>query len=229
MTCITDTLIVEDGQEFKAVAPGSQFLYTIQLENLTENLADSIVITQILPPDVSFIESAISPTTVTANQITWILPTLESFAFETWPVNVRLNVDTPVEIDELVCFVSFICPNDSADINNSYTETARIIRPIFQYADVGVEITARTDTSVERSGTIYPAVFSGESYSYSIRVFNDGLARAESVRVIQQLPDGVTSLTQNPPSDNAENQSLLWFFPVLDMAQDTTIQVFVSG
>ncbi|MBN1560947.1 DUF11 domain-containing protein [candidate division KSB1 bacterium] len=224
----TDSSVFDYGQPINAVMPGEEFHYTVQLVNLGENSAEAIVVTQILPPEVSYIQSTLLPT-VSGNQLVWELTDLGVAASMTWDVDVRLTPDVPEGVDELISVASFTCSNDRADINNSSSETIRIIRPRLQFVDVGVQIVVQADTFVERSGAIYPAVTNNHLHFYNINVHNNSPMAAESVRVTytNTMPGALTSVSQDPPADGVTGDSLYWIIPV--PAGRTTIRVHASG
>ena len=229
LSSVTDTSIVEGNQTFNATSPGSEFQYRIQLENLTDNKADSIVVIQILPPDVDFVASTMTPTSVASNQLSWRLSELDGAQQQAWIVDVALDIDTPEEIEELVCFVSFSCPNDTAATNDSFTETVVIIHPSRPLVDIGVHMTVQTDTTVERSGESYPAVYDDEIYHYTIQINNIGATAAESTKVLLALPNEISTTDQEPPYEKADGDLLSWTFPALSAGGDTTITVYASG
>ncbi|MBN1479769.1 hypothetical protein EH223_17820 [candidate division KSB1 bacterium] len=229
ITSLTDTSIIENGQQMNAVFPGDVFQYSIALHNLSANSADSLVVSLILPPDVDFMSSSLLPANHTENFLTWILAELPGNEAASWVVDVRVDQDIPPDLDELICFASFTCLNDSVSTNDSYTDIVKVIRLTEESLDVDVEISAETDTSVQRAGTIYPAAFQNEEFHYIIRVNNSGSSAINNLHVVQSMPDAVVSTTQFPRANTVQNQLLSWTLPYLDSGQATTLIVVANG
>ncbi|MBN1466750.1 hypothetical protein JXA02_13420 [candidate division KSB1 bacterium] len=229
LSSATDSSIIDYGQPINAVLPGEEFHYTVQLVNLGANSAESIVVAQILPPEVSYLQSTLVPTDSSDNQLVWKLTGLDAAATMTWDIDVRLDPDVPAATDELISSASFACPNDTSDINNRSTETIRIIRARQEFVDVGVQIVVQADTFVERSGVVYPAVTNNHPHFYDINVHNNGPAAAESVRLTytNTMPGVLTSVSQDPPADGVIGDTLYWIIPRL--AGRETIRVNASG
>ncbi len=228
-TAVTDSSVTENGILYGAVSLGSVYHYNINLHNLTEVDADSVVITQILPADVTFMASSFAPGSIQSNMLSWTLDELKSQDTLSWQTTVMVNSNVPGDVDELICFSSFTCLNDTAGTNNSYTDIVKLVRPNYNALDVGVEISVQTDTTIERLGINYPAVYDGNNFEYSIRVFNNGPIELESIQVVQELAENVISTHQEPAVDNQFGRQLVWFFPTLGIGADTTIFVEAQG
>lgn len=226
---ITDSSVSENGQDFGAVELGTTFRYDINLQNLTGTDADSVIITQILPPDVDFVASSFAPSSIKANRLSWTLDELKGDDTHSWEVSVLVNQSIPQYVDELICFTSFTCANDSVAPNNSVTEIVKVLRPNYDALDVGIELTVQTDTTIDRSGTTFPAIFGDRPFQYSIRVYNAGPLELESVQVVQELAQNVVSTDQQPQADSQIGRQLVWFFETLKIGADTTIVVNALG
>jgi uncharacterized repeat protein (TIGR01451 family) len=229
VVAITDSSVNENGQDYPAAQLGSVFRYNIDLNNLTDLDADSVVITQILPPDVTFMASSFAPSSLEENLLSWTLDELKGNETHNWDVSVFVNKSIPQDVDELVCFTSFTCSNDSVATNNSTTEIVKVLRPNYDVLDLRVELSVSTDSTVMREDQIYPAVFEDNTFQYSIRVFNNGPLELESIQVVQELAENVISSAQQPPADNQVGRQLVWFLPTLGIGADTTILIDAQG
>ncbi len=229
VTAVTDSSVNENGQDYAAVELGTTFRYDIDLQNVTAIDADSVVITQILPPDVTFMASSFAPSSIEENLLSWTLDELKGNEIQSWEVSAFVNQNIPYNVDELVCFTSFTCSNDSVASNNSYTEIVKVLRPNVDALDVSVELSVQSDTTVDRNGQTYPAVVEDDDFQYLIRVFNNGPLELESLQVVQELAQHVISSSQQPPADNQMGRQLVWAFPTLEIGADTTIRVNARG
>ena len=225
LSSVTDTVVVENNQQHNATIIGADFQYRLALTNLTNFDADTIRVTQILPPDVTFLSSTRPPASHQANLLSWTLEGLAAMDSIVWDIEVHVNENTSDDIDELVCFANFNCANDSVGLNNSFTEIVKLIRPAWQSVDIGVEISAQTDSSFEQARVVYPASLPDEHFQYMIRVYNNGPIAAENVQVVHTLPSHIISTGQDPVYDSASDSTMSWFFPNFAIEQDTTIIV----
>lgn len=229
LSSLTDSSIVENGPQINAVFPGDMFQYNMALHNRSTSRADSLIVTLILPPDVTFLSSSKMPDSQDVNLLTWFLAGLTEEEVVSWNVDVRALADIPDFVDELICFASFTCPNDSFGTNNSSTEIVKLVRPNKQPLDVDVTIAAETDTSVLWAGTSYPAVFQRDDFHYVINLYNLGSSAVQNLRVEQSLPAAVVSTAQFPRAEKYENHKLFWTVPFLESGNQTSLIVQANG
>ena len=226
LNAVTDTTGVnEEGELENAVLPGANYTYTIDLENLTTLAADSFRITHLLPSHVVFVQSDRAPTLNMGNMLIWEVADLEGLATESWSVQVQVQDDIPETVNELVSNISFTCTDDSVSANNNATTVVLVLHQVLETVDVGIEINAQTDTTVERNGQWYDAAYDAEPLVYTLRVFNTSDITAKALEVTHLLPLDIRSEQQDPPYDSRNNDRYVWMIDSLQAHSDTSIIV----
>lgn len=162
------------------VNAGGSFAYTLTLTNNGPSTATGVVITDLLPPEVTFdsgssSQGAVSESsgTVTAN-----IGTLASGASATVTLNVTATDSARGTITNSASVTATETETDAA--NNATTEPTTIVPVV--------------DVRISKSDSADP-VNSGGSFAYTLTVTNEGPSLASDVIVTDILPAGVNFAT----------------------------------
>lgn len=94
-------------------------------------------------------------------------------------------------------------------------------------ADLSVQLTSITDTSIVYGGQKLNAVMPGQSYRYQMKIKNHGPAKAGYVRLTQILPDSVTLTNTSMQPLFAKGPKLIWQFSNLAPNEERMITTSV--
>ena len=160
-----------------SAAPNSQFSYTITVTNNGPSTAISVVVTDSLPANVTFVSATGGGTTnASLTNVFWTVGSLASGAF----VNFGLTVQAP---DNGVVSNWVVAGSSTADANLGNNSAGPVLTTVIGQADLAVSKTG-------------PASAAGYSqFSYAITVTNNGPSTAVSVVVTDSLPANVTFIS----------------------------------
>lgn len=180
--------IDEDLETQKA---GDEINYSIQIENLTSEVKKNVVVTQVLPKELSYIKSAVigyaedGVTSIeiaegrydeSTRTITWNLSEIAEDGFVQLKFVAKVN-----ELDENVTKVDVeTIAKVRADGTDTYESNALVTsvgRPVL----VVNQISENTDTYIKE----------GDTVKYVFTIKNEGGAVAENVRLTDVIPDGI--------------------------------------
>lgn len=94
--------------------------------------------------------------------------------------------------------------------------------------ELAVNLSAHTDTTVVVSGDTIHAIQPGEIYTYIITIKNLGSSQADSVKLVQLLPDSVHSIVASISPQISDRDSLVWFIHELKPNGEVSISVSVQ-
>jgi uncharacterized repeat protein (TIGR01451 family) len=226
----TDTTIVENGRVVNANKPGQRYDYQIRIRNLGSARAESIRLRQLLPDSVRFIAASKTPASVAGDSLVWQISQLNAGVTDSIIVTVQLAAKVPPELKLLISRVDLFAANDNSPENNSATDTVRVVEPAtpLQQTDVAVSMISRTDTTIVENGRVINANKPGSQYDYQIKVRNLGLARAESIRLRQLLPDSARFIASSKTPVTVSGDSLVWQISSLNAGAVDSIAVTVQ-
>lgn len=170
---------------------GDEVNFSVGVENLTSEVKNNVVVTQVLPKEFSYVKSAVigyEEDGITSKEIaegkydestrtiTWNLPKLDENGFVQLKYVVKVN-----EVAENVTKVDVeTIAKVSADGTDTY-ESNSLITEVGRPSLVVNQITENTDTYVKE----------GDIIRYIFTVRNEGGAVAENVRLTDVIPDGI--------------------------------------
>ncbi len=222
----SDTTVTIEGVDYTAVFPGSTFQYTLRLENLSNNVSDSIEVRQILPQYVTFLESIKPPRNIDGQYLEWKADSLQGGEHVEWPISVQLHPSVPANISELtaqaVCYVE----NDSFPKNNLATNTVKVLRPVLKNTDVSITVEPIADTVVTRNGENYPAVFNGDDLGYILTLTNHGPHRAKNIDITGTW-DALVDVIRASHEPDQKDSRLEWQLNSLPANSDTSLNVTI--
>jgi N-acetylneuraminic acid mutarotase len=164
---------------YSAFRPGFSAWYNVSYENLG-TLIQSPVITMVLDSNLTYVSSAVTPTSVSGDTIIWNLPPL--FPFQNGSFNVEVLVDVSTPIGTVVASHAQIEPF-TADVNiyNNYSSWTDTITGSFDPNDIAVNLAEITTTQLPSQPWL----------EYLIRFQNTGTDTAFTVDVVNEVPQGV--------------------------------------
>lgn len=164
---------------WSAFRPGFSAWYNVSYENLG-TLIQSPVITMVLDSNLTYVSSAVTPTSVSGDTIIWNLPPL--FPFQNGSFNVEVLVDVSTPIGTVVASHAQIEPF-TADVNiyNNYSSWSNTITGSYDPNDIAVNLAEITTTQLPSQPWL----------EYLIRFQNTGTDTAFTVDVVNEVPQGV--------------------------------------
>lgn len=164
---------------YSAFRPGFSAWYNVSYENLG-TLIQSPVITMVLDSNLTYVSSAVTPTSVSGDTIIWNLPPL--FPFQNGSFNVEVLVDVSTPIGTVVASHAQIEPF-TADVNiyNNYSSWSNTITGSYDPNDIAVNLAEITTTQLPSQPWL----------EYLIRFQNTGTDTAFTVDVVNEVPQGV--------------------------------------
>ena len=226
LSSVTDTSVTVQGREWNAVKPGSDFSYQINLQNKGPNTADSVIVIQKLPAQVTFKSSVFTPYQQKGDSLFWELKDIQAVRDSSWEVTVTLPETVPNTPTWLYSSVELIAVQDSTAGNNVDKDTVAVAHkippPPVKKTDLAINLTSVTDSSVTEQGREWNAVKSGEDYLYQIKLQNIGPNNADSVQIIQKLPANVVFKSSAFAPYLQRNDSLFWKINDLPATMDST-------
>jgi uncharacterized repeat protein (TIGR01451 family) len=190
------------------VLAASNLVYTISVTNFGPSSAGSVVVTDSLPANVTFV-SATGGGANTSGVVNWSLGTLTSGQVS----NVTVTVTAPAS-GSLTNAASVSSP--TGDPNSTNNVTAPVITTVTPVADVGL-------------GKTGPAnVLAASNLVYTISVTNFGPSSAGSVVVTDSLPANVTFVSATGGGVNTSGV-VNWSLGTLTSGQVSNVTVTVTG
>ena len=165
------------------VTAGETFSYTITVENLGPSQAQSVSVSDTLPPEVEYVDSSINPVSE-PDPYVWDLGTIN-------------NGETR-EIEVIVRALSTV-PDGRVFINTaSVTSSTEDTNPGNNSDDAQTQVFGDYEVVVEKSAsTLTPKA--GETLVYTINVHNNGPSTAKNVEIKDLLPDGLKYVNATGP------------------------------
>jgi VWFA-related protein len=211
---MTDSIAVIGNDSIQVVLQGDTVAYILKVENLGPVTAYNFNVWNLLPDSVSIVDYSVQSTKQNADTVFWQFDSLAAGDFLNISLHAQVADSLPNNIFPLTNVSGVIADKDTFEQNNIASTTIYAIAKSYSQplanVDVSVSQTARTDSfAVVENDTIRFAR-SGETYSYTITVTNNGLGIAHSVRIINYLPDSVSVKNSQPLPDIIANDSLVW-------------------
>ena len=164
--------------------PGFQLQYGMSLQNLTAASPGAVTLTMTFDPELSYLSSTLSPTSVAGNVITWTAPQLNmNVVFQQSLINVRFQVPSDVTLigSTLNTSIELTTANPETDLTNNTANSAQLVTGSFDPND------KVATTSTHASDSLY-FINSDEWIDYTIRFQNTGTDTAFTVIVTDTLP-----------------------------------------
>ncbi len=207
------------------VVAGSNVTYTLTVRNEGPSTATNVVLTDPIPTGLTFVSATTSQGTAGFVAASGSNPDRVVATIGT------MNVDAPTaDTDVIVTIVlavpagfsgSLISNTASVDSDESSPSTDNEDTTVNKTIDLGVTKTANLTTAV-----------AGQNLTYTLSVTNNGPSTATNVRVIDDLPDGVTVVSVTPSIGTHNTGStagdVVVDIPTMTSGQTGTITVVVT-
>ncbi|KAA3662659.1 MAG: DUF11 domain-containing protein, partial [Calditrichaeota bacterium] len=192
-----------------AVKPDDIYTYSFQVVNNGTGTAEDVVVKQILPEHVVYMQGEMNGLTT----YDWQLGALEPGENKSINVAVKVARNVPESVKQLISFVEIMSPADTTVWNNTASDTITFIpvdmEDLLNY-DLEIATEIVTDTLISISGVMEQAVRVGTIYSYKLSVTNHGPGTAKNVRVLDNLPEGVSLYQLNKKTIESAQADLVW-------------------
>ncbi len=213
VTTITPQSDLASGKTGPAnVLAATNFNYTISVTNFGPSTVSSVVVTDTLPAEVTFV-SATGGGSLTNGQVIWPIASLTNGAV----TNLTVTVTAPAS-GTVTNYVSSGSPIfDPVPVNNNGSAPN---------AAVTTTITPLADLQAFKSGP--GSVYAATNFSYTITLTNSGPSTAAGVVVTDALPAGVTFVTASA-SYSFTNGLITWPIATLTNGATTNLTVTVTA
>ncbi|CAG0953951.1 partial Large cysteine-rich periplasmic protein OmcB, serovar C, partial [Gammaproteobacteria bacterium] len=196
---------------------GENITYTLSLSNTGTYTATGTIITDTLPTEVTFITYTtalpFNTFTQTGQDLIWDLgdvPTTTANAI----ISVRVAVSPTV-----LNGTSF---TNTVAGTTTYTETN-----LANNGDFATTFIGAPDLAIVKSGPA--SVNAGDTFTYTLTYSNAGTINATGVAIVDQLPAGVTFVTETTASAVVANGQITWTVGALNVGAGGSIDVAVTA
>lgn len=179
------------------VAPGSLLTYTLVVTNLGPSLARNVLVTDVLPTEVTYHDAVPSPATIGAGTLTWALGDLD--VGQSVMLTVVVRVSPLVTLNQPftnTATATTDTPGDDPTNNNAETPVTPIQPQVAIQKDlIGADLDLVTPNHV----------------TFTIRVTNTGPSAISRLRIEDQFDSNVLSYTTAMPEPDAVSPGqLMW-------------------
>ncbi|MBN2091684.1 VWA domain-containing protein [candidate division KSB1 bacterium] len=224
----TDTSIIVNGDTIPAVFWGDSIAFNLKIKNKGPSPADSIIIWDIIPDSTKLVNFNIPPNYQHGDTLFWIFDSLavnDSILISFIGEVVSLFPDSPFPIMNIIGVITDddMTPDNNIDSTLIYTLEPK--RPTRRQTDLTLKFISKTDTSVFIGQREFPAVQAGDAFEYWIEIHNNGPNRADSVQVVQALPDSIIFNEASVIPKFRAADTLKWYFDYLNVTDTIRIQL----
>ena len=209
------------------VRPGEIYDYIVTIKNLGEFAADTVRLTHVLPDSVAYRNATVQPQILRNDSLIWEFWNFQPNAELSISISVKLAEPVPKELHQLISEAYLYGSNDTTLYNNFAVDTIQVIfeQPPSRNYDLSTKQLVVTDTTIKIGNEIFPAVFQGGDYSYSLIIENFGPATAHSFELWNVFPDSVNLFAFNISPSRQTKDSLFWQFDSL-LSGDSLVVTF---
>ena len=184
VTALSSDVEVVKSASKEAITPGETFSYTITVENKGPDAAQSVKVRDVLPNSLTFVED--NPSEGSWNAPEWSIGELASGATETLVLTVTAKSNAAGNIVNTATVST-----TTLESNYQNNTSVKSIAVSQLSADLEITKTASKDQ-----------VDPEESFTYTITVKNNGPDAAQSVKVIDNLPNSLNFVGADPSEGN---------------------------
>ena len=194
------------------VAVSENITYVVTVENRGPADAESVSISDTLPPDTTFQEAVPVPSGINGNVLTWEIGNLADGE----SVIIIIVVQAPATTGII---------NNTAEIIGEYPEVDYSNNTVTEPTTVANITDA--DLAIIKVDTPDPVEI-GKELSYVLTVTNHGPGPASSVNVTDILPDGVTFLSAVPSQGTTDNVSNIVTWNIGDLLLGNSVNLTIN-
>jgi len=224
----TDTSLVLDGDSKPAVLWGDAYSYSLKIKNLGPETAHNFTLWDVIPDSVNVSDFNIEPNTQVRDTLFWQFDSLKKDNSITISFRATVADSIPVSPFALINSSRVIAIYDTLPGNDSAIDTVFAIRPKLKICDLAISQQVATDTSIILDEDSKPAVYWGDSYSYSLKIENFGPETAHNLTLWDVFPDSVTVSDFSTVPTTQLNDTLFWRFDSLANGNIVTISFMAS-
>ncbi len=191
---------------------GVEAVYVLSVENLGFGTAESVVLEDVLPPEVALVSATPAPTSQVGQWLSWDLGALPYGAYEEVLITVKATAASGLA-----------------------TNSATVSTPTAE-AGAGLENNDDSCVSNVTGPDVYaykqcpPELVAGKSATYILEIGNSGTATAFNVVATDLLPPTVTFLGSTPVSPSSiDGQTLTWELGDIAPGDELTLIVEVES
>ncbi len=209
-TTVVDSPLLTISKTAPATAvTGQTITYTIMVENVGTNVANSVIVTETYPAGVTFVGAMPWPS---AGNNVWDLTTIYGMAMPigaVWTITITLTVDNAaIGILHNVVIVAYTNQvNGAMPVEWAFADTL-VVDPLL---------------TVVKTAPAYANT--GETITYTITVTNVGTAPAYDITITETYPAGVTFISAIPAPTSGNN---VWNVAFLDTGASYVITITVQ-
>ena len=195
---------------------GSTVTFTITLSNAGPNNAENVVVTDLLPPGLNFVNAIPSQGLYNAATGRWTVGTVPSGQSRTLQLIALVTTAAPVVNTAQITDADEFDP-DSTPNNNNPNEDDQ--------ASAGIT-PQRADLSLTKAvNTLMPSL--GTNVTFTITVTNGGPNAATGVVIREPLAAGLTFISATPSQGAYDPNTDLWTVGAIPAGQSRTLQIVV--
>jgi uncharacterized repeat protein (TIGR01451 family) len=212
-TVTAPVLCFSKNADVSVADPSDTIVYTLYWCNSGDGEATDVVVTDILPDDVTFEGSDPTVDDVSGNTYTWYIGTVAAGADGT--ITITVTVNAGVADGELLHNIGRFNYDDAN--GNPYDEIERT-------ADVTVTapiLSILKTASVEFADP-------EDQITYTIEFTNSGTGDATEVWIKDTIPDYTTFVSSNPPYFDLVDTTYMWYYATVAASETVTITLVVE-
>ena len=207
----TPVLGLKNTASVKLVAPGDEITFTLDLLNVGNATAITIILEDAIPAGTTFV-SATGGGTLNNGFVTWTGPEL--------PIGVPASFALTVRVDDTVAAGAVINNTATADATNSYAVTRSSHVVVQRMPILGLTKTANADF-----------VETGAQTTFTMEFENTGTAEAVNLVLEDEIPRGTTFISALPNGiHDPRTNKVTWNIPALQVNEKSmaTLTVVVD-
>ena len=189
---------------------GTQAGYTVNVSNAGTSAAKNVVVTDVLPAEVSFVSATPAPTTVSGNTLTWNLGDLVAGGGLSITINVQVDATAGTATNTASATTDSV-EGGEGTANNSASCSSTVVAP-----DVAVSKECPVDMIV------------GTQASYTVTMSNTGTSAAKNVVLTDVLPPEVSFVDATPAPTSVAGNTATWNLGDLAAGASVTVTINVT-
>lgn len=203
-------LSIEKAASADTVIVGDNLTYLITVTNNGPHAAENVVVSDILPADVTFLSADPVPSGNTGQTYNWNLALLGSGELFVIEINVSADaMGTIINTAQVTSDTHDLLPDNNED-------------------SVETNVRGIADLSIEKTSEFTEPVHANSSIVYYLNVTNHGPDVALNVNVVDVLPDGVTFVDAMPMADEVSGSEYRWVIASMGVGESVIIRVNVT-
>jgi len=231
-TAFTDSFTLVGNDTLKFVQPSEIYSYRITLTNESDDVAQNVQVTDVLPDSIQVQNIQPTPAIITQDSLRWNIGTLAPNAEFVLTFQAIVASNLPIGNNRFINTVFASSANEDTLFlaNNVAIDTVYsfIQPPEPEISDISVTQTALIDSFYIEGNDTLKMIRAGETYSYRISVSNISNVTAQNVQVLDLLPDSIIVSNYSLIPTVLSGDSLRWDVGSLDPAASVELEFEVA-